>query len=95
MNKIISEVNEMFVLCQGLATLIGEQKKSLDLLCLNLLEMSGAQEFAHDEESDQGAVIHGDFYISKLNGIAMVHDCGVDHKRRFDSLNPEIQNQVW
>ena len=91
---IIKEVNVSFVAGQGLTTLVGEQKKSLDKLKRVLLEIVRGRRILN-EEPDEFNFIQDDFVVSKADAIVMIKDCGLFYCKLFDELPVPIQDEVW
>ena len=92
---IIKEVNIAFVAGQGLTTLVGEQKKSLDKLKRNLLEIVRGQRVMFEELDKENNYIVGCYVVKKKDAISMVKDCGLWFQSIFDSLHSTIQTVIW
>lgn len=92
---IIKEVNVAFVAGQGLTTLVGEQKKSLDKLRRNLLEIVRGQRVLFEESDEDNNYITGDYVVKKKDAISMVKDCGLWFENIFDGLDSTTQTAIW
>ena len=92
---IIKEVNMVFVSGQGLTSLVGEQRKCLDKLKRNLLEIVGGRQVIFEEADDENNYIADGFVVTKENAIAMIKDCGVFYQNLFVELPLPVQKKVW
>ena len=92
---IIKEVNVAFAAGQGLTTLVGEQKKSLDKLKRNLLEIVHGNRVIFEEPDDEVNYINGGYIVKSADAISMIKDCGLYYQNLFDEVPPLVQKDLW
>ena len=77
-------MNIAFAEGQGLPTLVGEQKKSLDKLKHNLLGIVRGNRVIFEESDDEVNYINGGYIVKSENTISIIKDCGLYYENLFD-----------
>jgi len=88
-------VNIAFAEGQRLKTLVGEQKKSLDKLKRNLLEIVRGNRVIFEEPDNEVNYINGGYIVKSANAISMIKDCGLYYQNLFDEVPPLVQKDLW